>query len=312
LNLTRGTGIKGLTGIRPQNGKVIRPLLSVSKKDILDYVETNSLNYVTDSSNYETIYTRNFIRNKIIPLFEELNPDFKQTVQRSNDHILGAERFYREAVQSWIDKTVRVENDSQYISIESLKLSPSPSTLLFEILSPLGFNTTIVADIYQQIEQPSGKVFYSSTHSHRLIKDRDFLIVSEYEKEKKQIAHFISQEMTIVEEPIHLFFVIKENEENLPFEKNPSAAYFDAQKIEFPLMLRRWEKGDWFVPFGMTGKKKVSDYFTDSKLSLPEKESAWILCSASNDIIWIVGSRSDNRFRVNEKTKKILQITYTR
>lgn len=311
LNLTRGTGIRGLTGIRPRNGNIIRPLLSVSKKNILEYIEINGLNFVTDSSNYETIYTRNFIRNNIIPLFEKLNPDFKQTVQRSNEYILGAERFYQEALHQWIAKTVQKKNDAQYISIASLESSPAPETLLFEILSPFGFNSATTADIYQHLEESSGKIFYSSDCSYRLIKDRNFLIVSEYEKEKTQMAYFISHKMSKIETPIHLSFEIKKCNEELQFENNPNIAYFDMTKISFPLILRHWEKGDWFVPFGMTGRKKVSDYFTDSKLNLLEKESTWILCSASNDIIWIVGNRSDNRFRIDEDTREMLQIAYS-
>ena len=311
LNLLRGTGIRGLTGIRTRNGNVIRPLLPFSKEEILSYIEEQELLYVTDRTNQESLYTRNFIRNRIVPLFETINPEFNRTIQRTNNHLLETEQFYLHAIDKWIEKTVRISGNTRHISIPSVMSSPSPKTLLFEILSPYRFNSATIADIYTGLQQTSGKTYYSPNYAYRCVKDRDELIVSEYEKNAPDETYLIEQDSEIVKHPIHLSFAVTTHipTSEAEFKKDKHIAYFDLEKIEFPLKLRRWKQGDWFIPFGMKGRKKVSDYFINSKLSLPDKENSWILCSANDELIWVIGQRTDNRYRVNEKTSKMLEIT---
>ena len=306
LNLCRGTGIRGLTGIRPQNEKIVRPLLCLSKKDILAYSNEHNLSYVIDSTNEESIYTRNFIRREIIPLFEKINPEFQSAVQRTGENLSGVNAFYSQAIEKHKQRAFLCpNNDNIKISISEIQSSVSPQTLLFEILNPYGFNSSAAADVYESLTGVSGKEFYSE--SHRLIKDRDFLILTENKNTADNEYFTIDKDAELIEYPISLKFSVVKNTPDFIIRKNKNTAYFDLDKMNYPLQLRRWEKGDWFIPFGMKGKKKISDYFSDKKYSLIDKENAWLLCSG-NRIIRIIGERSDNRFRVDEKTVNILMI----
>ncbi len=308
LNLTRGTGIHGLTGIRPHNGNIIRPLLSVSKKEILSYLNDNNLPFVTDSTNDENIYTRNFIRNKIIPLFEELNPDFQATIQRTSEYLSGTEQIYQQAISDWKKRIIRQKEISIEILISELLVSPSPRTILFEILSAYGFNSSVVTEIYDALQSSSGKEFFS--HSHYLIKDRDYLILAKKKKENESDQiYMIDKGTKSIETPIQISFSVVKRTEDFSFSNNKNIAYFDFDKIQFPLTLRHWKKGDWFIPFGMKGRKKISDYFSDHKFNLIDKNNAWLLCSG-NDIIWLIGERSDNRFKIDTQSENILLITH--
>jgi len=307
LNLCRGAGIRGLTGIRPRNGKVVRPLLCLSKKDILIYANKHNLLYVTDSTNEESIYTRNFIRLEIIPLFEKINPEFQSAVQRTGENLVGINAVYSQAIEAYKQKIIRHSTDNNIkISIPELQSSVSPQTLLFEILNPYGFNSSVIFDIYESLSGISGKEFFSE--SHRLIKDREFLILTENKNTIDNDCFTIDKNIEYIEKPIPLKFTVVANTPDFIIPKDKNTACFDIDKIKFPLLLRHWKQGDWFIPFGMAGKKKVSDYFSDKKYSLIDKENTWLLCS-ENNIIRIIGERSDNRFRINEKTANILVIT---
>ena len=305
LNLCRGTGIRGLTGIRAQNEKVVRPLLCLSKEDILNYSNKRNLSYVTDSTNEESVYTRNFIRREIIPLFEKINPEFRSAVQRTIENLSGVNAFYMQTMEELKQKMHLHSNDKIKISIPEILLSVSPQTLLFEMLSLYGFNSSVVYAVYESLTGTSGKEFYSE--SHRLIKDRDFLILTENKNTTDDDCFMIDKNTESIDNPISLKLAVVANTPGFIVPKDKNTACFDVDKINFPLRLRRWEKGDWFIPFGMTGKKKISDYFSDKKYSLIDKENAWLLCS-ENQVIRIIGERSDNRFRVDEKTVNILMI----
>ncbi|MCD7974150.1 MAG: tRNA lysidine(34) synthetase TilS [Candidatus Azobacteroides sp.] len=310
LNLCRGTGIRGLTGIRAKNGNIVRPLLTLSKKDILTYLSAGSLSFVTDSTNEDSIYTRNFIRNKIIPLFEELNPDFNQTMQRTQEYLTDTEAIYRQAVEYWKSNIVKQKAQQWEIAVPVLLSSPAPSTILFEILSPFGFNSAVIKDISGHLTDIPGKTFYNSDVTYRVILHRDCLILSPNKKATEDPIYLIEENTSGISLPISLRLTIQENSPDFCFNKKKETAYFDLEKLAFPLILRHWKKGDRFVPFGMKGKKKLSDYFTDRKMCLPEKEMLWILCNAKDEILWIVGERADNRFRVTETTRDILRIDF--
>jgi tRNA(Ile)-lysidine synthase len=300
LNLIRGTGIKGLSGISPKNGNIVRPLLCVTRKEIESYANERNLPFVFDSSNNDDVFSRNFIRLNIIPLLEELNPAVKDAIFRTSQHVSEAEKMYLSAVYDAKKKVF----DGEKINIFSLQQTPSPASVLFEILSPFGFNTSVIEDIGRSLSAHSGKVFLSDTH--RLIKAHDYFLLDPLADETKGAkSHFIDKKSQEISTPIHLNISI----EKMPIEikKESRFLYADADKLTFPLTLRKWQSGDWFIPFGMRGKKKVSDYFTDRKFNLKEKENAWLLTSGEN-IVWIVGERSDNRFRVTDKTINVLAI----
>ncbi len=302
INLTRGSGIAGLTGIKPKNGKVVRPLLCVSREDIFSYIEENGLEYVTDSSNSSDIYTRNFIRLKVIPLLEEINPSVKASMARTANHLYDASLIYNHS----IEEARKVITQNNRLSISALLSFPAPATILYEMLKPYGFSRTVCESIFTVLEKDSGKIFYSSTH--RLLKDRSDLLIDVLSGEDNR-AYLINLEDDNVDLPVELKPEIVVIKEDYQIEKDKKFAYFDFDKLSFPLVLRHWQEGDWFVPFGMKGKKKISDYFSDKKFSLFDKEKTWLLCSGQ-DVIWIVGERTDNRYRIEKTTKRVLKLKF--
>lgn len=303
LNLIRGTGIKGLTGIAPMNGKVIRPLLCVSRDEILEYLKERNLNYVDDSTNSEDLYSRNKIRLNILPMMETINPSVKDAIIRTSENLRQVANIYY-MYMTQVKSEIFKENK---INIGMLIQYAEPEAILYELLSPFGFNPATIGQIFESIISQSGKIFYSPTHE--LLKDRGFFIL----KKKETL---VVDSFTIHEDDITVPHPIKLQIEKLPMtndfaiEKNPNILYIDSSKIEYPLTLRHWKNGDWFIPFGMKGRKKVSDYFTDQKLNLFDKENIWLLCSGEN-IIWIVGKRSDDRYRIDSTTTEITKISFT-
>lgn len=302
INLTRGSGITGLTGIKPKNGNVVRPLLCVSREDIYAYIENKGLEYVTDSSNSSDIYTRNFIRLKVIPLLEEINPSVKASLARTANHLYDASLIYNHSIEE--ARKVIIQNNR--LSISALLSFPAPATILYEMLKPYGFSRTVCESIFTVLEKDSGKIFYSSTH--RLLKDRSDLLIDVLSGEDNR-AYLINLEDDNVDLPVELKPEIVVIKESYQIEKDKKFAYFDFDKLSFPLVLRHWQEGDWFVPFGMKGKKKISDYFSDKKFSLFDKEKTWLLCSGQ-DVIWIVGERTDNRYRIEKTTKRVLKLKF--
>lgn len=300
LNLVRGTGIRGLTGISPQNGYIVRPLLCLSRDEILDYLKERKLSYVDDSTNNEDLYTRNKIRLNIIPLLETINPSAREAIMRTAGHLAQVETVYKYYIDQarndiFKDNTIDIKRLVQYIE---------PEAVLYEILAPYGFNPSTIRQIFESLISQSGKVFYSDTY--KLVRDRESYILKKINN--LSVESFTIQEGDkIVSYPLKMTIEEIIPDEDFEIAKDKDILYVDKDKIGFPLSIRRWQQGDWFVPFGMKGKKKVSDYFTDRKYSLFDKEEAWLLCSGDN-IVWIIGERSDDRFKVDNLTKKILKI----
>ncbi|WP_305275107.1 tRNA lysidine(34) synthetase TilS [uncultured Bacteroides sp.] len=288
LNLIRGTGINGLRGIRPRNGHIVRPLLCLDRKEIVSYLESIGQAYVTDSTNLQDEYTRNKIRLNLLPMMQEINPSIKESILKTAEHLDDAASIYNIGIE---EAKLRVKTP-EGINIDALMQEAAPETVLFEILHPLGFNTAQTRDIYRTLDGQSGKAF--ATSGWRVIKDRDSLLIEPIQKVVKPL-------LEIKEYPYTPDFMIP---------RDRATACFDADKLKHPLSLRLCRQGDRFVPFGMRGRKKVSDYLTDRKFSLLHKERQWVLC-CGDDIIWLVGERADNRFRIDEKTRKVLVISTT-
>ena len=286
LNLIRGTGINGLLGIRPKNGNVVRPLLCASRQEVVEYLHRMNQTYVTDSTNLEDEYTRNKIRLNILPLMEEINPSVKDGLVKTASYLNDISKVYQQAIKESIDR-IFITPEKE-ISIEKLMNEPAPQALLFEVLSPLGFNSTQVEEVYGSLNGQPGKRFISS--QWQVVKDRDLLLIEKVKtaNDKPQI---IFEEVLLTKE-----FVI-------PKDKN--TACFDANKFKGVISIRKWEKGDYFIPFGMKGKKLVSDFMTDSKFSLLKKEQQWVL-SCNDQIAWLIGERTDNRFRIDDSTQKVI------
>ena len=289
LNLMRSTGIRGLAGIQPKNGFIVRPLLGVSKQDILQYAAEKNLPFVTDSSNLQDEYMRNKIRLSVIPLLQSIQPSVDSAFIHTMEYVNEALKIYDFHIQEAIRKVFDREKGT--IDIVQLQALPSPEAVLFELLKEYGFGRDTVGDIVLALNKQSGKEFYSPEYS--LIKDRHrFLLLPRPSISQPQVEEIHEKEAVFVTV-----------DENFVLVKDRNLAYFDAEKLQFPLQIRRWEKGDKFIPFGMNQFQKLSDYFTTHKFSKPEKENARLLCSG-NDIIWIMGHRTDNRYRITEKTQK--------
>lgn len=308
MNLIRGTGIRGLGGIRPRNGYVVRPLLSVSRDEILSWLKEQGLSYVTDSTNLSDAYTRNFIRLRVLPLLEELNPSVRQSIARTSDHLSSTEAIYIYMVE---EARQQVWEETGRLSIAKLLSYPSPDTILYELLKPYGFTRQVADDVFRSLEGESGRLFYAP--EYRLLKDRDFLLLAPVRTEEPQSYSFAAEE--VLDEtwsgPIELSFFKTVITNDFCIRKDKHIAYFDCDKLSFPLTLRKWKEGDWFVPFGMQGRKKLSDYFSDHKFSRLDKEQVWLLCSGE-EVIWIVGERTSNRFRIDKKTNSVLVVNFFR
>jgi tRNA(Ile)-lysidine synthase len=303
INLGRGTGINGLTGIPLVSGKILRPLLFATRSEIEQYAQENHILFREDSSNASDKYLRNYTRHKIIPVFEDAFPHFQKSLSQSLEKLTDARLLYQYAVDSLVTKIVRQEKNLIFIDIQQLLQSPAPKTILFEIIRQFSFSSASTDEIFQLINAIPGKQFYSSTH--KLVKDRDCFIVSKLEHEN-QTKFYIEEGIPIIHHPIQLSFVVIDKILGV-IDKNTSVANLDYEKLEFPMILRKWHAGDYFIPLGMNNMKKLSNFFIDNKLSIVEKENTWLLISG-NQIAWIVGKRIDDRFKVTEATKKILKI----
>ena len=304
MNLIRGTGIRGLTGIRPRNGFVVRPLLCVSRADIVAWLENQGIRYVTDSTNLSDAYTRNFIRLNVLPLLERINPSVREAIARSAEHLSAVASVYAYEIARAREEVIVSEG---CLSIEALCRFPAPEAILYELLKEYGFSRWVSAEVFDALRKESGKVFYSKTH--RLLKDRAYLWIVPLEREAEKTSFLLDPSREIYREPVGLTFRELPITPDFQIEKNRRFAYFDADKLRFPLTLRKWREGDWFVPFGMKGRQKLSDYFSDHKFSRIEKEKAWLLCSG-DAIIWLIGERADNRFRINSGTKRVLAVNF--
>ena len=304
INLLRGTGIAGLHGIQPKQNKFIRPLLFITREELEHFIKKEKLEYRQDSTNQSTEIRRNFIRHKIIPLFKEMNPAFLQTMQENMERLKETESIFRKIISHEIPLLVDKKNDKIHIPIEKLKQRESSKIFLFEILTTYGFNSSAIEDIAKSLNDISGKQFFSP--SHRLVRDRKYLIITPLQSAEKNGTLLIDSTIQSVETPVKLSISQSKNSKH-QISKNNNIASLDFDKLKFPLEIRRWRKGDFFYPFGMNGKKKLSDFFIDNKFSILEKENAWLLCS-ENKIVWLIGHRIDNRFRITHQTKKVYKI----
>jgi len=309
INFCRGTGVEGLTGIDifDKERKIIRPLLSFSKKELLEYATNKGLQWVEDSSNALNKYTRNSFRNQILPLIEEQFPQFEQNVQNNIQRFNDVAFLYQKAILTLKRTLLKKVGEEYHLSILSLKKSQPLNTIIWEIFKEFNFTTHQVSEIIKLLDAYTAAHINSSTH--RILKNRNWLIVS------------------ALSEPTNAFHLIQENDKLIIFEQGKlrlekfemSTSFnlstttdiitLDAQHIKFPLLLRRWKTGDYFYPLGMRKKQKLSRFFINQKLSQIQKERVWVL-ESNKKIIWVVGMRIDDRFKITPSTKNILKITY--
>lgn len=299
INLARGTGLRGLTGIPVNQHKLVRPLLAFSKETVLAYAEKNNLSWREDSSNASNKYLRNALRNEVIPKWKETVPNLLQNFETTQKNLLASRNLVEDYLVLLLTYLAEETENGYKFSVKKIKALPNNKTVLFELFSPLGF--TEFDDVYNLISAQPGKKMYSS--SYVLLKDRDFLFLESIGNESAEVEFTIPENTTEIDFPIHLAF---ESVTQLG-DSSENTIFVDFDLLKFPLVLRKWKEGDVFYPFGMAGKKKISKFFKDEKLSLLAKQKTWLLCS-ENKIVWVVGLRADNRFRVTNKTKRILKI----
>lgn len=304
INLSRGSGIRGLSGIQPKIGKIIRPMLFTNRAEILDYCTRLKIDYRTDSSNEDTVYKRNLIRHEIIPLLEQVNPAFRRNALKTIGALHETGQLFQQRM-SEIKASVYSDDElGAMIHIEKLMNFSPLKTILFELIREFEFQPEQIDDIIDSLTKESGRKFYSE--DYRLIKDRDYLLIAP-NPTKQDKLFYIEADCTKLSYPIHLSIDRIERTADFRYSTNLNVVDLDEEKLTFPLILRHWQEGEYFQPLGMTGLKKLSDFFIDEKYSIPEKENAWILASG-NHPIWIVGKRMDDRVKITSKTNKILRI----
>ncbi|MDD4068602.1 MAG: tRNA lysidine(34) synthetase TilS [Bacteroidales bacterium] len=304
MNILRGTGIAGLHGILQKVNLVIHPLLFTGRAEIVNYQKENKLEFVEDSSNATTKYTRNKIRHELIPLVKEIAPNFDKIISKEIERFRETEVVFRSVINDAKTKLLEIENQTIKISIEKLKSYVPQKIFMYEILNDFGFNEATINSIEDALLETSGKQFYSETH--RLVKDRDYLLIVKNEPQNLN-QYLIEESQTSVYSPIILHMEILKDLQYVKIPKNKEVAMLDYDKLSFPLILRKWKKGDSFFPYGLQGEKKISEFYKNLKYSILDKENQWLLCS-ENDIIWVVGQRIDDRYKITKSTKTIYKI----
>ncbi|MDO9512794.1 MAG: tRNA lysidine(34) synthetase TilS [Bacteroidales bacterium] len=304
VNFLRGSGIKGLIGIPVKNGRIVRPLLFARREAIERFAAENKIAYCNDSSNAKDDYLRNRIRHHIIPALNGLTENASESMLLSIKHLSEASEAIAALSERIRIECVCEEENGITINFQALKNTGSVSYWLFEIIREFGFNASQLSDILHSMNTQSGKVFYSA--SHELIRQRDSFLIRPKEQIKEDV-YVISKEQQEIHRPVHCSFQWIQKTNPGEFIADNSIAFLDAQKLDFPLTIRRWREGDYFIPFGMRGKKKISDFYTSLKFNARDKENTWLLCSGG-EIIWVVGYRIDNRYKITTHTKHIYQV----
>lgn len=308
MNFFRGTGIAGIRGIIPRQGKLIRPLLFARRTEIENFAKENQLSFVTDSTNFENDYTRNFFRNKILPQVTEVYPEAFKNVLQNISRFAETEKLYQQAVDQHTRKLVEKKGTEYHIPVLKLLQVVPLQTVLYEIIKAFGFTAHQVPEAVALLKSETGR--YIQSHTHRIIKNRNWLIIAP----ANQVA---AQHILIEADDDAIRFeagVIKINRTTAAQHKikqSPLYAQLDINDIEFPLLLRKWKQGDYFYPLGMPKKKKLSRFFVDKKLSLTEKENVWVV-EMNKKILWVVGMRIDNRFKITAQSKQLLILEWVK
>ncbi len=311
INLIRGTGINGLTGIGMRNGIILRPLLEVTRQEIEDFLKRLSVSYVTDSTNLVDDVTRNRIRLNIMPLIREINPSADHDIAKTARRIEEANKVFQAAIG---DACKNVVSESQFggfsIDVQKLLQQISPQYTLFTILSDFSFPPSMIDNIFEGLTKlKNGSMFSSKTHD--LLFDRGKLLIQPTSTDRKQGMKIPETGTYIFNDHLKLAFQAVKKTDDFKLSREKSVATLDADIVSFPLTVRRCKEGDWFIPFGMRGKKLLSDFMTDRKFSLFDKQRQLVVADASGNIVWLVGERLDNRYAISERTKNILTIKAT-
>ena len=295
INLIRGSGIKGLLGIKSKRDKIVRPLLIFSRKQIEEYLSSKKQKFRSDSSNSDVKYLRNNIRHHLIPLIKDMNPSFENTLSKEVDFLNEIYNVFKTNFENIKEELVEMTEKGCEIDKSKLLSIQNNKIFLREIITPFGFSQC--DKILESCRSISGKLFFSPTH--KMLIDRKKIIITKIKKEKNLFIEL--EEFDNLTYPISLRF---RNSDQKQFNTNKNIVFLDKEKLIFPLTLRKWKYGDFFYPIGMNGKKRLSDFFIDNKFTQFDKEECYLLCSGE-DIVWIIGHRMDDRFKISDDTKKV-------
>ncbi|MCU0322836.1 MAG: tRNA lysidine(34) synthetase TilS [Chitinophagaceae bacterium] len=303
MNIFRGTGISGLHGILPTQGKLIRSLLFANKASIIEYAQQHNLSWVEDASNATDKYSRNFFRHKIIPLVKEVYQNGEENLLANIERWKEVEQVYNQSIQLTKSKLVELKGNEVHIPVLKLQKQQPLNTITYEIVKEYGFTAAQVNDIIQLLKADNGKFVASATH--RIIRNRNWIIIA-------PVASTVALNILIEEKDESIHFEngsiqVSVIEHSSSFLEDANLAQLDAAKVQFPLLLRKWKTGDYFYPLGMQKKKKISRFLIDKKLSTIQKEKIWVI-ESNQRIIWVVGQRIDNRFKIMPSTKQVLQL----
>ncbi len=304
-NFAKGTGIRGLQGIPIKNGNIIRPLIFSTKQNILDFAHANHILFREDTSNQEDKYARNKIRHRVLPVLQDLNPNFEQTAQKNLEHIRQALHLYDFAIDQLQQHIVTKTESEMRIDVQGLSAYQSfAKTLLYEWLRPMGFQPR---QIGQMLQAGTGAYFYSD--SHYLLVDRTHFIIEKRRVEPSEKRFVIPFEAKALHLSIGNFTIEHKNGQPKTFTNDPFTVFLDAEKLHFPLTLRHWKKGDYFYPLGLNGRQKLQDFFTNLKIPRLQKARIWIL-ESGGEICWIMGYRLDERFKITTETQQYIVIKF--
>jgi tRNA(Ile)-lysidine synthase len=305
INLSRGTGLKGLTGIKPKTNGIIRPLLFAQRNEIEEYTKSKSISYRVDSSNVDVKYARNRIRHRVLPEFEAINEGIIDNLYSTSLFLAESWVAIDNYNSSFRKDVIKMVDEEVHYSIAKLKDYPFRQVFLVEELTEHGFPASMVLDIEKSLFSQAGRVFF--TEKYQLVRDRDSLILSLIKPSKHFVEIKVDEDITNLKEPIPLSFEVVLPDKGFKIPKSKTSAALDYNKLTFPLTIRKWREGDWFMPFGMEGRKKISDFLIDQKVPLHRKNSVLVL-ESNGHIIWVVGYRIDNRYRISEESEKVLLV----
>ncbi len=309
LNLVRGTGIRGLSGMKSLQGRVARPLLGISRQEIELYCKANGLKYVTDCTNASDDYARNRIRHHVIPELKALNPSFLSTMNQNMAHVAQVMEIFQAQVDEFRKSYVAETEDGFAVSIAGLRAQVSAEPFLFELLAPVGLSPRAIHDVARCVaENRVGREFRAG--DVRVVVDReDVIVVRDAEADLVDCEVVVDECQAEVEIPLNVSISMFDRAADYTFSRDPMVMHFDAARVSFPIKFRHWRVGDTFRPLGMKGEKKLSDFFVDKKISRPEKEKAWI-AESDGRIIAILGMRIDDRCKVTPTTRRIIELKY--
>jgi tRNA(Ile)-lysidine synthase len=308
MNFFRGTGIKGLRGILPKQQQIVRPLLFATRKDIEEYAIVNEVEYITDSSNASNDYTRNLFRNEILPSIEKIYSEALKNVLRNIDRFAAVEYLYEESIEQIKQKLIERKGNEIHIPVLKLLKTKPLQTVIYEIIKDAGFTAMQVNEVEKLLHSDSGK--YIKSASHIILLNRKWLIIS------PQTSSLQTKNIIVEEHAGNIFFdegTLQISPANIPekLQGDSSVVHIDAVNLTYPLLLRKWKTGDYFYPLGMTKKKKLSRFFMDQKLSLLQKEKCWVL-ESDKKIVWVIGYRIDERFKITSSSKQIVKLSLVR